>query len=261
HRPVAFRQLARRAAVDAAAGQVLGVGPLLFPERAASDERARALDDVEHLRLALVHRRRRRHVCDAILEVRVLWREPNHWLDEVRLVRLPFALRLRDHRGHVGRSREQLRRRGRRCWGGRLLGQRRRGEQRENRANHSCAHEGLLSSGFYRQRRRYFAARTSILLISGACASRSGALAISAAATRPDRRACRPQSSSNVSKMPKVDCPSRTANQSTVAGSSCTMARPPLRNCSTSASLPGLASSRTHNATFTMPPPSSSSAT
>src|SRR5262249_20747532 len=108
-------------------------------------------------------------------------------LDEVRLVGLPFALRLRDHRGHVARSCEQLRR-GRRCRRGRLLGQRRRGEQRENRCNQTYAHGRLLWSGFYCQRRRYFAARMSTLLISDAFASRSGALAISAAATRPEVR-------------------------------------------------------------------------
>ena len=44
--------------------------------------------------------------------------------------------------------------------------------------------------------------------------------AMSAAATRPERCACRPASSGNASKLPKVDGPSRSANQAVVSGSS-----------------------------------------
>ena len=81
--------------------------------------------------------------------------------------------------------------------------------------------------------------------IDGGFASSSAAFAINAAATRPERCACRPASSGNASKMPKVDGPIRIANQAVVAGSSCTIASPPFKNDSTSFSFPGFASSRT----------------
>src|SRR5207245_9031932 len=102
--------------------------------------RPRAFDDVEHLRLALVHRRGRVDASNAILEVRVVRREPDDWLDEVRLVRLPFALGFRDHGRYVGRSGEQPGRQ-RRVLASWLLCERRRGEQREDRAEHTYAHE------------------------------------------------------------------------------------------------------------------------
>src|SRR5215472_9823827 len=50
-----------------------------------------------------------------------------------------------------------------------------------------------------------FAASTSIFSITGGLARSSEALAISAAATLPDKCACRPASSGKASKMPKVD--------------------------------------------------------
>src|SRR5678815_756895 len=80
----------------------------------------------------------------------------------------------------------------------------------------------------------------------------SGALAMSAAATRPVRCACLPSSSGNASKMPKVEGPSRIANHAVVDGSSCTIDKPPRRKFSTSFSLPGLASNLTNKATLTI---------
>src|SRR5438874_1583983 len=80
----------------------------------------------------------------------------------------------------------------------------------------------------------------------------SAALCLRAAATLPERWACRPASSGKASKIPKVDGPSRIANHDVVAGSCCTMERPPRRKLSTSASFPGFASSRTSSATLTV---------
>ncbi|HEY6885060.1 MAG TPA: hypothetical protein VI278_13585 [Nitrososphaeraceae archaeon] len=54
----------------------------------------------------------------------------------------------------------------------------------------------------------------------GGFAKSSEAFSASAAATRPDRCACRPESSGKASKMPNVDGPIRVANQAVVAGSS-----------------------------------------
>src|SRR5258707_7149185 len=62
-------------------------------------------------------------------------------------------------------------------------------------------------------------ARTSTFSMEGGDERSSGALAISAAATRPDRCACRPASSGKASKMPKVEGPRRMANHALVAGS------------------------------------------
>src|SRR5215475_6094725 len=97
-----------------------------------------------------------------------------------------------------------------------------------------------------------FAARTSTRWIAGASANRSEACAISAAAIGPAKCACRPDSSGNASKMPNVDGPIRRANHAVVAGSACASGRPPRRNVSTAASLPGLAFNRTYKATVTM---------
>jgi len=96
------------------------------------------------------------------------------------------------------------------------------------------------------------AARTSTFSITGGCANNSEAFAISAAATRPERCAWRPDSSGKASKMPNVDGPRRIANHAVVPGSSWTTARPPRRKFPTSVSFPGFASSRTSNATVTM---------
>src|SRR5262249_27241925 len=93
---------------------------------------------------------------------------------------------------------------------------------------------------------------TSIFSMTGAFAKSSGALAISAAATFPERCACRPASSGKASKMPKVEGPMRMANHAIVAGSCSTMARPPRRKLSTSLSLPAFASRRTYKPTFSM---------
>src|SRR5258706_28758 len=57
------------------------------------------------------------------------------------------------------------------------------------------------------------AARTSPFSMAGGFARSSRAFCMSAAATRPERWACRPASSGNASKMPKVLGPSRSANQ------------------------------------------------
>src|SRR5258706_3232314 len=86
------------------------------------------------------------------------------------------------------------------------------------------------------------AARTATRSIVGGFESSSGAFSLSTAATRPVKCAFLPASSGNASKMPNVDGPSRTPNQTVVAGSASTNARPPRRKVSTSASLPGLAS-------------------
>ena len=74
------------------------------------------------------------------------------------------------------------------------------------------------------------------------------AFAIKACATLPFRCASRPESSANVSKIPYLDGPILIANQDTVFGSASTNPCPACKNFSTSASLPGLASSTTHNA-------------
>src|SRR5580693_7167770 len=88
--------------------------------------------------------------------------------------------------------------------------------------------------------------------MTGGCASSSGAFAIKAAAIRPSRCAWRPASSGKASKMPNVEGPIRIANHAVVAGSCSASGKPPRRKASTSFSFPGLASSRTSNATFTM---------
>src|SRR5215471_8931950 len=54
--------------------------------------------------------------------------------------------------------------------------------------------------------------------------------------------------------MPKVEGPMRSANQAVVAGSCWTMAKPPRRKVSTSASFPGFASRRTYSALLTIFP-------
>jgi hypothetical protein len=95
-----------------------------------------------------------------------------------------------------------------------------------------------------------FDARTATFSIVGGWASNSGAFCIKASATRPERCASRPASSPNVSKIPKVDGPSLSANQVVVPGSSWTIDNPACRNCSNSVSLPAFASKRTSNANF-----------
>jgi hypothetical protein len=96
------------------------------------------------------------------------------------------------------------------------------------------------------------AARTSTFSMDGGVARSSGAFAISAAATLPERCACRPASSGNASTMPNMVGPIRMANHAVVAGSSSTSGRALRRNASISASLPGFASSFTNNATVTV---------
>src|SRR6266487_5944494 len=71
-----------------------------------------------------------------------------------------------------------------------------------------------------------------------------------ALATSPERCASRPLLSGNVSKIPKVEGPKRTAYQLVVAGSFSTRDKPLRRNFSTSISLPFFASRRTSNATL-----------
>jgi peroxiredoxin len=96
------------------------------------------------------------------------------------------------------------------------------------------------------------AASTSTRSIFGSCASRSGAFAIRAAAMGPARCACRPDSPGNASKIPNVDGPRRTANQTIVSGSFKASASPPVRNSESADSLPGFASRRTMSPTVTM---------
>src|SRR6266700_2395796 len=55
--------------------------------------------------------------------------------------------------------------------------------------------------------------------------------------------------------MPEVVGPRRMPNHAVVAGSWRTSARPPRRNCSTSASFPRFASSRTNSATHLLSEP------
>src|SRR5579862_1453105 len=121
------------------------------------------------------------------------------------------------------------------------------------RCRHSAVRKGRDGlrpiGGVYRV---YFAARTSTFSMTGGTARRSPALAMSAAATRPERWALRPASSGNASKIPKVFGPSLIAYQTRVAGSSWTIARPPFKKASTSASLPGFASRRTRRPTLIM---------
>ncbi len=96
------------------------------------------------------------------------------------------------------------------------------------------------------------AARTSSCPIFGGCAKSSGAFAVSAAATLPDRCAFRPDSSVKTSKMPNEPGPMRIANHAVVPCSSSTIGSPSRRNSSTAASLPGFASSRTKRPTVTV---------
>ena len=84
-----------------------------------------------------------------------------------------------------------------------------------------------------------FAARTSTFSMEGGFERRSGALAISAAATFPERCACRPLSSGKASKMANAEVEMRIANHAVVAGSASTMGRPPRRKLSTSFSCAG----------------------
>src|SRR5271156_6755405 len=87
------------------------------------------------------------------------------------------------------------------------------------------------------------AARISGLSISGALANSSSALAKSALAISPVRCALRPFSSANVSKIPYFDGPIFSAYQVVVPGSCTASGWADFRNASTSASLPGFASS------------------
>src|SRR5690606_12946751 len=88
--------------------------------------------------------------------------------------------------------------------------------------------------------------------MDGGSENNSPAFAINAAATLPERWACRPASFGKASKIPKVLGPRRMPNQAVVAGSSLTMGRPLIRKLSTSFSFPGFASRRTNKATLTM---------
>ncbi|MGA8084083.1 MAG: hypothetical protein WB988_19700 [Candidatus Nitrosopolaris sp.] len=96
------------------------------------------------------------------------------------------------------------------------------------------------------------AARTSTFSIVGGWAKSSDAFAVSAAATRPDRCACRPDSSGKASKIPNVDGPMRIPNHAVVAGSSWTSGSPSRRKLATSSSFPGFASSPMSSATLTI---------
>src|SRR5439155_12074150 len=82
----------------------------------------------------------------------------------------------------------------------------------------------------------------------GDFARSSAAFSIKACATLPFRCASRPESSANVSKIPYRDGPILIANHDTVFGSASANPWPARKNFSNSASLPGLASSTTHNA-------------
>src|SRR5436309_9814081 len=93
-----------------------------------------------------------------------------------------------------------------------------------------------------------FDAITSIFSIEGDFAKSSDAFSFKPCATLPFRCASRPESSANVSKIPYLDGPILIANHDTVFGSASTNACPACKNFSTSASLPGFASSTTHNA-------------
>src|SRR4029077_1097032 len=84
------------------------------------------------------------------------------------------------------------------------------------------------------------AASTSAFSIVGGWESKSPAFAMSAAATLPLRCACRPASSGNASKIPKVEGPSGMPNQATVDDSCCTSAKPLVSKLATSPSFPGL---------------------
>src|SRR3546814_1032417 len=70
--------------------------------------------------------------------------------------------------------------------------------------------------------------------MDGGSENNSPAFAINAAATLPERWACRPASFGKASKIPKVLGPRRMPNQAVVAGSSLTMGRPLIRKLSTS---------------------------
>src|SRR5690349_8192544 len=97
-----------------------------------------------------------------------------------------------------------------------------------------------------------FAASTSTFSMDGGAENSSPAFAIRAAATLPERCACRPASSGKASKIPKVVGPRRIPNHAVVAGSSMTSGRPLMRKFSTALSFPAFASRRTNNATLTM---------
>src|SRR5205823_8813799 len=102
--------------------------------------------------------------------------------------------------------------------------------------------------GSFRSYLGSFDAITSIFSIEGDLARRSAAFSIRACATLPFKCASRPESSAKVSKIPYLDGPILIANHDTVFGSASTNACPACKNFSTSASLPGFASSTTHNA-------------
>ena len=95
-------------------------------------------------------------------------------------------------------------------------------------------------------------ASNSTCSMTGGFARSALALAINAFAISPERCAWRPESSLKVSKMPKVDGPIFSANHSTVPGSASARGNALFRKFSTSASLPGLASTRAKRAYLTM---------
>src|SRR5271169_1301291 len=102
-----------------------------------------------------------------------------------------------------------------------------------------------VSSYHSAKARGAFEAKISGCSIAGGFANRSSAFAKRAFATSPPRCALRPFSSGNVSKMPNFDGPIFNAYQVVVPVSACTNGSADFRNCSTSCSLPGFASSCT----------------
>src|ERR1700722_19899047 len=125
----------------------------------------------------------------------------------------------------------------------------------EDRAQRSIAPSSDRSAVNAQSRRDYFSifdASSSTCSICGGFASSAEAFAINAAAMGPARCAFLSASLANASKMPKVEGPRRSANQTGVLVSCCASGNADSRNLATSPSFPGFASRRTNNASLTM---------